>query len=135
MLLVIIFFREKPETPPSKAAAKQLVKSDQPTKYRQVLVSLFSNRQYWKLMGVLSCNYGCLTAIIATLDQQLTGFAYPDSGQITSVILISSLAAGLVSNIVFSYLIKITKAYKKFVMLGTFGSFATYCMVMASFMT
>ena len=121
MFLFCIFFREKPQKPPSKAA-DLVTMNPNPPKYREVLGKLFRMGDYWKLLGVMSFNYGTVTAVMAVVDQMLKGFGYYDSGNATSATIISAMGAGLASNIVLSQLVKATRAYKYFLGLLTFGS-------------
>jgi hypothetical protein len=60
----------------------------------------------------MSFNYGVLTALIMILDQMLAGFGYEDSGRDTSIIIASAMIIGILSNPLFSYLLKTTKAYR-----------------------
>ena len=125
MLLFFILFREKPDSPPSKAAAL-MANNPNPPNYSEVLGKLFRMGDYWKLLGVMSFNYGTLSAIIAVLDQMLKGFGYYKSGSITSATILSAMGAGLICNIVLSQLVKATRAYKNFLLLLTLGSFLTF---------
>ena len=113
-----IFFRDKPSQPPSKAASKIL--NEEKGNYKTILKKLFSNRQYLKLMVAMSLNYGTLTAMIMVLDQLLAGIGVSDSGQTTSITVGSAMVVGIISNPIFSFLLKSTKAYRAVTALSTF---------------
>ena len=68
----------------------------------------------------MSFNYGVLTALIMVLDQMLAGFGYEDSGKNTSIVIASAMLVGILSNPLFSYLLKKTKAYRAVLALSTF---------------
>lgn len=68
----------------------------------------------------MSFNYGVLTALIMVLDQMLAGFGYEDSGKNTSIVIASAMLVGILSNPIFSYLLKKTKAYRAVLALSKF---------------
>jgi len=68
----------------------------------------------------MSFNYGVLTALIMILDQMLAGFGYEDSGKVTSITIASAMVAGILSNPLFSFLLRKTKAYRAVLALGIF---------------
>lgn len=68
----------------------------------------------------MSFNYGVLTALIMVLDQMLAGFGYEDSGRDTSIIVASAMVVGIISNPIFSFLLKKTKSYRAVLGLGTY---------------
>lgn len=115
-VFLMIFFREKPEHPPSKAA--KATNNKERENYKSLLKKLFSNAQYLKLMVAMTLNYGTLTALLMVLDQTLKGIGYTDSGEKTSVTIVSAMLVGILSNPIFSFLIKSTKAYKAVSMLS-----------------
>jgi hypothetical protein len=76
-ILLVIFFRDAPNQPPSKSASALL--NQKPQKYNDLLKQLFKNKEYLKLMASMSLNYGTLTATIAVLDQAIKGLNYTNS--------------------------------------------------------
>ena len=67
----------------------------------------------------MGCNYGTLTAIMMVLDQMLAGLDYgEDSGNITSITIASAMVIGILSNPLFSYLLRKTKAYRAVIALS-----------------
>lgn len=60
----------------------------------------------------MTLNYGTITALIMVLDQLLAGLGYKDSGRVTSVTIAAAMLAGIVSNPLFSFLLKRTRAYR-----------------------
>lgn len=76
-------------------------------------------------MLAMTFNYGTLTALIMVLDQLLAGLGYEDSGEITSLTVASAMGVGILSNPIFSYLLKTTKAYRAVSALSTFPSTQT----------
>jgi MFS family permease len=117
MVALAVLFREKPSEPPSKAA--RAVFNQDPGKYRDVISSLFRNREYLKLMMAMTFSYGTLTALIMILDQLLAGLGYSDSGRVTSITIAAAMIVGIFSNPVFSYLPRTTKAYRAISALST----------------
>ncbi len=69
-------------------------------------------------MVAMALNYGTLTALLMVLDQTLKGIGYTDSGEKTSVTIVSAMLLGILSNPIFSFLLKSTKAYKAVAMLS-----------------
>ena len=67
----------------------------------------------------MTFNYGTLTAFIMILDQLLAGLKYADSGKITSLTIASAMGVGILSNPIFSYLLRTTKAYRAVSALST----------------
>lgn len=63
-------------------------------------------------MVAMTFNYGTLTAFIIIVDQMLVGLGYSNSGQVTSTTIISAMIVGILSNGIFSYLLRKTKAYR-----------------------
>ena len=63
-------------------------------------------------MLAMTFNYGTLTSLIMILDQLLAGLGYKKSGQITSVTIASAMIVGILSNPLFSLLLRKTKAYR-----------------------
>ena len=63
-------------------------------------------------MASMGFNYGTLTALMMVLDQMLAGLGYTDSGNVTSITIASAMILGILSNPLFSYLIRKTKAYR-----------------------
>jgi Na+/melibiose symporter-like transporter len=115
-IFLMIFFREKPEFAPSKAA--KATNNKEREKYKSLLKKLFSNKQYLKLMVAMTLNYGTLTALLMVLDQTLKGIGYTDSGEKTSITIVSAMLLGILSNPIFSFLLRSTKAYKAVSMLS-----------------
>ena len=113
--MLTIFFREKPSEPPSKAA--EAVFNQERESYVTQLKKLFKNRDYLKLMAAMAFNYGTLTALMMVLDQALAGFGYDgvnneESGTITSNTIAAAMILGILSNPIFSFLLRKTKAYR-----------------------
>lgn len=63
-------------------------------------------------MIAMTLNYGTLSAMIAVLDQILKGIGYSNPGQFTSITIASAMIIGILSNPLFSFLLRKTKAYK-----------------------
>ena len=63
-------------------------------------------------MLAMTLNYGTLTALILILDQLLAGLGYTNSGPYTSLTIGSAMIIGILSNPLFSYLLRKTKAYR-----------------------
>lgn len=118
MIALVILFRNAPDSPPSKAA--KVVFNEERENYLVLLKKLFKNRQYLKIILSMAFNYGILTALIMVLDQMLAGFGYTDSGKTTSIIIASGMITGIISNPIFSFLLKSTKSYRAVLALGTF---------------
>jgi hypothetical protein len=70
-------------------------------------------------MAAMTFNYGTLTALIMILDQLLSGLGFSDSGQVTSITVGSATLVGILSNPIFSFLLKSTKAYRAVAALST----------------
>ena len=60
----------------------------------------------------MTFNYGTLTSLLMIMDQMLAGFGYNDSGKFTSITIASAMIIGIVSNPLFSYLLRSSKAYR-----------------------
>jgi hypothetical protein len=105
---LMIFYREKPPIPPSKAAAKSAKKED----YRVLLKKLFSNIEYIKILLGMMFSYGAIIAFIATLDPILKSMHYEDSNQITAITILFAMLAGILATPIFSTIIRRTKKYK-----------------------
>jgi hypothetical protein len=67
----------------------------------------------------MSFNYGTLTATLMILDQLLAGLGYKDSSSIFSYAVLSAMLVGILSNPLFSFLLKSTKAYRAVLGLST----------------
>lgn len=63
-------------------------------------------------MLAMTFNYGTLTSLIMILDQLLAGLGYAKSGEVTSVTIASAMLVGILSNPLFSILLRRTKAYR-----------------------
>jgi FLVCR family feline leukemia virus subgroup C receptor-related protein len=77
-ILLVIFFREKPVIPPSKAA--MAVSTEKKASYLILMRKLFTNIEYIKLIVSISLSYGSLTAFITIMDQCLKDLGYSNSG-------------------------------------------------------
>jgi MFS transporter, FLVCR family, feline leukemia virus subgroup C receptor-related protein len=117
-ILLVIFYREKPEHPPSKAA--QALNIAPTNNYMDILKDLFTNREYLKLCFTLVLNYGVGMGFISSLEQALVGIGYENSSQVISICGSSGIIFGVVANILYSYLIKKTKQYKKVIVAGMY---------------
>lgn len=73
-----------------------------------------------KLLLAMTFNYGTLTAVIMILDQMLAGFGYSNSGKVTSFAIASALIVGILSNPLFSYVLRKTKAFRAVASLSNF---------------
>lgn len=109
-ILLMVFFRDSPDSPPSKAA--RVIANQEPQDYKRLLSTLFKNVEYLKLMVAMALNYGTLTATIAILDQALAGLDYSNSSKISSNVILSAMTVGILGNPVFSYLLRKTRAYR-----------------------
>jgi len=110
LILLMIFFKNNPEKPPSKIANAIMKKA--PIRYRELIKELFSNRDYMRLMIAMVFGFGTLSALLLILDQALKGLGYENSGTITSLVILSALIGGLIGTLYFSYLLRKTKAYR-----------------------
>ena len=75
---------------------------------------MFSNKEYLKIMFVMSCAYGTMISVLSTLDQCLNSLGFEKPGRITSLIILPAMLVGIVSTIIVSIFLKKTMAYKKF---------------------
>jgi hypothetical protein len=72
------------------------------------------------MMLAMTFNYGTLTSLIMILDQFLAGLQYSDSGYITSITIACAMTIGILSNPIFSILLRKTKAYRAVAALSIF---------------
>lgn len=70
-------------------------------------------------MVAMGCNYGTLTALMMVLDQMLAGLGYEESGNVTSITIASAMILGIITNPLFSFLLRKTKAYRAVSALST----------------
>ena len=88
--------------------------------YKDLLKQLFKDKDYLKVMLSMTFNYGTITAMIMILDQTLAGLGYSNSGKVTSLTIVSAMGVGILSNPIFSFLLRKTKAYRAVSALGNF---------------
>lgn len=73
---------------------------------------MFTNKEYLKIMVSMTLNYGTLMALMMVCDQMLKGMGYSNTGKLTSITIASAMIFGILSNPLFSFLLRKTKAYK-----------------------
>lgn len=112
-IILVILFREKPLKPPSKAA--QAFNVAKKGSYFEIIKQLFGNREYIKLCITMALNYGICIAYFAVLEQLLVGIGYEDSSKVISICGTSGIIVGIIGNILFSFVIKKTKKFKKII--------------------
>ena len=88
--------------------------------YCTLLRKMFTNVEYLKILGATAFCYGTEIAFIATLNQCITILGYQNPGRTFAVILFSFSASGIVSTIMFSFILKKTVAYKKISLIRKF---------------
>lgn len=77
LILIVVFFEDKPSTPPSVAQANaQQVQSEQ--SYLKTIKSLLSNRNYILILITYGLNVGVFYAVSTDLNQLVT-LRFPDS--------------------------------------------------------
>lgn len=69
-------------------------------------------------MAVTALNNGTLNATIAIFDQAIKGFGYENSSSVTSDTILSATIVGVISNIIFSMLLRKSNAYRLMVGVG-----------------
>jgi hypothetical protein len=63
-------------------------------------------------MAAAAFNNGSLNAILAILDQAIKGMGYTNSSSVVSKIVISVVVVGVISNPIFSIVLKKSNAYR-----------------------
>lgn len=81
---------------------------------------LFKNKEYLKIMLVMTFSYGGTTSFLANLDQTLAVIGIKNSGEMTAQILLSAMLAGLASSFLFIKRVKSTLQYKSILSLCIF---------------
>lgn len=106
MLLVVLFFKEKPETPPSVAAEQRVSKPE----FLASIKKLFNNRDILILMVVFGQVHGSFNALGTIIGQAATGFGY----SITDASLFGALfiAGGIFGSVIFGVWVEKTRSYK-----------------------
>ncbi|CAM6002186.1 unnamed protein product [Sphagnum balticum] len=74
IILLFLFFRDKPDVPPSQAAHVAFNKERE--NYLDLMKKLFSNPDYVKLALATGMTYGMTLASSSNFDQSLVGFGY-----------------------------------------------------------
>lgn len=96
LVLVLIFFRDAPPTPPSYAQAQQ--ENDNSINFVQSLKNLLVNRSYMLLLSAYGINVGIFYAISTLLNQIILQY-YPDGGEDAGRIGLVIVLAGMVGSV------------------------------------
>ncbi|KAJ8913505.1 hypothetical protein NQ315_017055 [Exocentrus adspersus] len=101
LTLILIFFKNAPETPPSYAAAQQ--EKEEKVDFLASLKNLVKNRSYMLLLNAYGINVGIFYAISTLLNQIILQY-YPDAsadaGRIGLVIVVAGMVGSVVCGIV-----------------------------------
>ena len=84
-----------------------------------MLKLLFKNKNYWKLVLVMSLTFGTLVGYLSILDKGLAGLGYENPSKIITIIVSAFTISGILGNIFFSTLVKRTKRYKLISIIST----------------
>lgn len=80
--------------------------------------AIFSNREYIKLSISMSLNYGICIGFLAVIEQVMVGLGYKNPSRAISVCGTSGILFGLISNVLYSTILKKTKNYKRVLTAG-----------------
>ena len=84
-----------------------------------MLKLLFKNKNYWKLVLVMSLTFGTVVGYLSILDKGLVGLGYEHPSKIIMIVVSAFTFAGILGNIFFSTLVKRTKRYKLISIIST----------------
>lgn len=73
--MLVIFIKEKPKTPPSKAAEVEH-KASAKRSYKASMKLLFKNKNYLRLAASMALSFGVIVAHISVFDKGLKGLGY-----------------------------------------------------------
>lgn len=128
LLLLIVFIRDKPGSPPSLAAA-----AEEKEPYLASLRRLVTNRNYLLLLLSVSMGYGCLISFFATVEFYIHPFNFSSNAQIVSLLLASATVAGLVGSAFVSYVVKRSLRFKRVLVVCYCGAAAQMLLLYFSF--
>ncbi|EFA03239.1 uncharacterized MFS-type transporter C09D4.1 [Tribolium castaneum] len=111
LILILIFFKSEPPTPPSYAQAQEL-KNEENVNFVQSLRSLVSNRSYMLLLVSYGINTGIFYAI-STLLNQIILLYYPNNGEDAGRIGLVIVVAGMVGSVVCGFVLDWSHKFKE----------------------
>ncbi|EAS01074.2 MFS transporter (macronuclear) [Tetrahymena thermophila SB210] len=114
----IIFFKEKPPTPPSHAAEAEKMS------FKESFVVIFQNKDFIKLFFAFGCVLGNFNSIATLINFYLEQFGF--SSDQTSYFGAMFIVSGLIGSGILSVVVERTSAYKKVMTITCLISIFTY---------
>ncbi|KAL4450799.1 hypothetical protein ABPG74_011641 [Tetrahymena malaccensis] len=114
----VIFFREKPPTPPSHAAEAEKMS------FKESFVVIFQNKDFIKLFFAFGCVLGNFNSIATLINFYLEQFGF--SSDETSYFGAMFIVSGLIGSGILSVIVERTSAYKKVMTITCLISIFTY---------
>ncbi|XP_044754480.1 feline leukemia virus subgroup C receptor-related protein 2-like [Coccinella septempunctata] len=112
LILVILFFRSKPECPPSHSQASRL-KGDQEMGYSEAFKSLMQNRDYKLILITFGMSFAVWNCLGIIVNEMFLHY-YPADGKYLGILVLSGIiAGGIFGTILFGYILDKTHAFKK----------------------
>lgn len=119
--ILIFFFREKPESYPSKASMiSELAKKETKFSFKKDFKALLGNRNFICMCISFNCLYSIYTCLGAIISNLLDPFGYSSTD--AAIIGITFIFCGLIGSFICSYLMDKTKKYLLIFRIITFGS-------------
>ncbi len=128
LLLLILFIRDKPRHPPSRAAAVQNTQD-----YSTSLKNLLKSKDYLLLLLSVSMGYGCLISFFATVEFYVHPFNFSNNAQIVSLLLSAATVFGLLGSVFMSWMVKRSMQFKKILVICYLAGAVEMVMIYFSF--